>query len=272
MPLVLRPELTILENSGTRACVPVRWICIGCQHEWRGKTVPRSCRQCGVVGGYAPEEVDLVGTRSEDLDEPDPGIMVPEWSKILPRGLPLGRTMLLRGRPGAGKSRASYRFATQLGPAMIFGIEMGKELSLQAARDAGAQVDRIWWYDDPTGLADLEFIDPAVVVVDSIQKLKRERRRFVDKLIQWARDYSRNVVFVSQLSADGKSRYGEDDDFDCDCIVDVWPGRTAKKPRWDTHGLDDAPTRCADGCCHASVAKSRVCPLLACDVPIVAGF
>ena len=269
--LVLRPDLTIAPKENTRAR-PVRWVCIGCHHEWRGKTIPRYCRQCGVVGGYAPEEVELIGSRSDEVDELEPGVVVPEWSSVLPVGLPLGRTMLLRGRPGAGKSRVSYRMATQIGIAMIFGIEMGKTLSLDSALKAGAKVDDVWWYQDVEGLEDLEAIDPDVVVVDSIQKLRYERRRIVDRLMAWAKENGRNVILVSQLSADGKSRYGEDDDFDADMTVDVSPGRTDRGPCKKVHGFEDGPTRCKDGCAHASVAKSRVCPLLALDVPIVAGY
>jgi hypothetical protein len=271
VPLVLKPGLTSAKKEDTRAPV-VRWFCIGCRHEWTGKKLPRACRQCGVIGGYAPEEIELLGTRSDDLDELVPGIIVPEWQGLLPHGLPLGRTMLLRGRPGAGKSRTAYRFATQIGPSMIFGIEMGKTLSLDSASKAGARTDDILWYEDLAGFAEVELVNPSVVVVDSIQKLKYERRRIVDRLMAWAKDNERNVVLVSQLSADGKSRYGEDDDFDVDMTVDVSPGRTDKGPRKGVHLLEDGPTRCKDGCCHASVAKSRVCPLLAIDVPIVAGF
>lgn len=250
----------------------MRWVCIGCGDEWRGSRLPKRCRVCGVMGGYAPEEAELLGSRSDDLEELQPGIVVPEWSEVLPQGLPLGRSLLLRGRPGAGKSSAAFRFATQLGRAMIFGLEMGKALSLDRARKAGANVEDVYWYDDMAGLADLELVDPACVVVDSIQKLRYARRRVVDQLFQWAKDFDRNVVLVSQLSADGKSRYGEDDDFDADMNVDIAPGRTDKGPRKYIHGLDDAVTRCRDGCCHASVAKSRVCPLLAFDVPIVRGY
>lgn len=271
MPLVLKPDLTIPQKEDTRAR-PVRWLCIGCGHEWRGKRIPRYCRQCGVVGGYAPVEVELVGSRSDDVDELEPGVVVAEWSSVLPVGLPLGRTMLLRGRPGAGKSRVSYRLATQIGRAMIFGIEMGKTLSLDSALKAGANVDDVLWYEDLEGLEELELVDPDAVVIDSIQKLKYARRKIVDDLMTWARQNSRNVILVSQLSADGKSRYGEDDDFDADMTVDISPGRTDRGPCKRIHGLEDAPTRCRNGCAHASVAKSRVCPLLALDLPIVAGY
>jgi len=222
--------------------------------------------------GYAPEEVALIGTRSDELEELSAGILVPEWSQILPHGLPLGRTMLLRGRPGAGKSRLAYRFASQLGRVMCFGIEMGKALSLQTAQNAGAHVKDVWWYEDLEGLEEIDLIDPAAVVIDSIQKLKRARRRTVDFLLNWARQTSRNVILVSQLSAQGKSRYGEDDDFDVDMTVDVSPGRSAKGGRKEIHGLEDSPTLCKLGCAHASVAKSRVCPLISADLPIVAGF
>lgn len=271
MPLVLRPKLTNTEEHATRARLE-RWICIGCGHEWRRGHPPPYCRHCGVVGGYAPEEIELIGARSEDVDDVPDGVIVPEWSEALPRGLPLGRTLLLRGRPGGGKSRSAFRLAPQIGQAMIFGLEMGKSHSVETATNAGAKLENIWWYEDIEGLSELELLNPAVVVIDSIQKLGRDRKRIVEQLRDWAKDAERNVIFISQLSADGKSRYGEDDDFYADMNVDVSPGRTDKGPRKMVHGFADSPTRCADGCCHVSVAKSRVCPLIAFDVPIVAGF
>lgn len=271
MPLVLKPSLTVIEKEDTRARL-LRWVCIGCGHEWRGKKIPLRCRRCGVKGGYAPEEIELIGTRSDELPALQYDVVVPEWTPLLPRGLPLGASILLRGRPGAGKSRSAYRFAAQLGTVMAFGIEMGPVLSLDTARNAGANVERIIWYGDMDGLAELEIIDPAAVVIDSIQKLRQARRRIVDGLMNWAKTRNRNLVLVSQLSADGKSRYGEDDDFDVDMTVDVSPGRTDRGPCKALHGLEETKRPCAPGCCHAYVAKSRVCPLLACDIPIVAGY
>lgn len=247
-------------------------MCLACEHECRRRTIPDHCLACGMPHGYAPQPIPLVGTRSNEIDSVGTGILVPEWELAFPNGLPLGRSMVLRGRPGAGKSRAGYRFASQIGTCMVFGIEMGKALSVETAKKAGAQMESFYWYQDVDGMSDLEVLDPAVVVVDSIQKLGRDRRRVVNELIQWARDYDRNCVFISQLSTDGKSRFGEDDDFDCDVIVDVSAGRTAKGGiSRRVHGLDDKPTPCRDGCAHAAIAKSRVCPLISFDVPIVAG-
>lgn len=272
MPLVLDTPLTLPWKEDTRARL-IRWVCFACHHEWRGSGIPAYCRQCGVIGGYAPEEVSLIGARSDEIEPVQKGTLVTDWAPALPNGLPLGRTVLLRGRPGAGKSRAAYRLASYLGTAMIFGIEMGKELSVETARKAGANTEDLYWYEDLDGLQDLEQLQPNAVAVDSIQKLKRERRRTVDRLMQWARDYERNVILVSQLSAEGKSRYGEDDDFDVDMVVDIWPGRHPKTgPRKDLHGIEDEPRRCADGCAHAYVAKSRLCSLIGFDVPIVAGY
>lgn len=271
MPLVLRSNLTENRESDTRARLE-RWVCLACEHECTRKVVPNHCLQCGMLHGYAPQPIEVLGTRSDEIDEIGTGILVPEWADAFPRGLPLGRSMVLRGRPGAGKSRAGYRFASQIGTCMVFGIEMGTALSVETARKAGAQMSAFYWYQDTEGLSDLEVLDPAVVVVDSIQKLGRDRRRIVNQLMMWARDYDRNCVFISQLSADGKSRFGEDDDFDCDVIVDVSAGRTAKGGiSRRVHGLDDKQTPCRDGCTHASIAKSRVCPLVSFDVPIVDG-
>jgi hypothetical protein len=273
VPLVLCPELTETkkEDTRTRARAIVRWICIGCGHEWRGKTLPSRCRRCNVEGGYAPEEIRLIGSRSDDVEDLEYGKVLPEWSTVLPRGFPLGKVLLMRGRPGAGKSRIAFRLATQIGRAMIFGLEMGKILSLDTARSAGAEVGAVLWYEGLEGLDELDTVDPDVVAIDSIQKLGYDRRRVIDRLTDWAADRGRNVILISQLSSDGKSRYGEDADFYADMNCDVTAGRTDKGPRKCLHGLDSEPRKCLDGYAHVAVAKSRVCPLLAFDVPIIAG-
>lgn len=224
------------------------------------------------MGGYAPNLIELIGLRSDEIEEPEPGIIVDELRPVLPMGVPLGRTILFRGRPGAGKSRVSYRVACRFGRVMIFGIEMGKVLSLDTAIKAGANVDDVWWYEDVRGLDELEIIDPAAVAVDSIQKLREERRSVVDRLMEWAVERNRNVILVSQLSADGKSRYGEDDDFDVDMVVDVLQGRTDAGPTKAVHGLEEKKTPCKNGHAHLSVKKSRICQLLAFDAPIVARY
>jgi hypothetical protein len=235
--------------------------------------IPQHCTRCGFRNGYAPQRVPLIGTRSDEIDEVGTGVLVEEWAHVFPDGLPLGRSMVLRGRPGAGKSRAGYRFASQIGTTMAFGLEMGKELSVDTARKAGAKMDSFFWYADTDGLDDLDVIQPDAVVVDSIQKLGRERTRVVEMLMTWARDNAKNCIFISQLSADGKSRYGENDDFYCDVIVDVYSARTPKGGlSRRTHGRDENDRVCHDGCTHACVAKSRVCQLIAFDVPIIAAI
>lgn len=248
-----------------------RWICIGCGHEWPNKRPPPSyCRQCGVQGGYAPEEIELLGSRSDDVGTVTPGVVVPEWAAGLPDGIPLGHSLLLRGRPGGGKSRASYRLSSQIGTTAVFGLEMGKKLSRKTAENAGALLGSFWWYDDVRGLEELTIIEPDVVVVDSIQKLGRDRGRVIDRLRRWALDCDKNVIFVSQLGQHGSSRHGEDSDFDCDIVIDVSKGKLEQGPRKAVHGTDETESPCAPGCAHCHVAKSRVCPLVSFDVPIVA--
>lgn len=266
-------NLTLVQDSDTRARPTFeRWVCIGCGHAWTAKLpAPKYCRECGLSGGYAPEAITLRGTQSQDLDRLEPGIVVPEWSALLPIGLPLGLTMVMRGRPGGGKSRAAFRLASQMGVAAIFGLEMGKSLSMETATLAGAQLDSLWWYDDVEGLDDLEILSPAVVVVDSVQKV-RARRSVVTRLRRWARENSRNVIFVSQLGHHGASRHGEDDDFDTDVVVDVSPGMVDGVACRRAHALNEKASKCKPGCAHVRIAKSRVCPLINGDVPIVAGF
>lgn len=248
-----------------------RWICIGCGHEWpHKKAAPGYCRECGVKGGYAPERIELLGSRSDEVGHVLPGVIVPEWSLGLPIGIPLGHSLLLRGRPGTGKSRASYRLASQIGSVAAFALEMGKKLSCKTAENAGADLNAFWWYDDLKGLEELHLIEPDVVLVDSIQKIGKARGRIIDQLRRWALDNERALILVSQLGQHGSSRHGEDSDFDCDIVIDVQQGKTDKGPRKTTHGLDDEESECAKGCAHCRITKSRVCPLIGFDVPIVA--
>jgi|WetSurMetagenome_2_1015567.scaffolds.fasta_scaffold63133_1 hypothetical protein len=265
------PNLTLVQNTGTRARLEV-WSCIGCGHRWGTSAPPDYCRKCGVRGGYAPEDLELIGTQSADLSDLEPGVIVTDWAHLLPIGLPLGLTMVMRGRPGGGKSRSAFRFASQIGIAAVFGLEMGKVLSKETAGFAGANLDNCWWYDDVEGIADLNVLCPAVVVVDSIQKVQRGRTRFVNGLRKWAKDNARNAIFVSQLGIHGASRHGEDQDFDCDIVVDVSPGMVDGVACKNRHGINEKPADCREGCAHVRIVKSRVCQLVGGDVPIVAGF
>lgn len=247
----------------------VRWVCVNCQDHFRGKTVPKYCYNCGMVQGYAAEDIPILGTRSSELGQLKPGVFVDDWSLALRHGLPLGCSIVLRGRPGAGKSRAGYRLGAAIGSCMAFGLEMGKTLSCVTAESAGANMANFWWYEDLDGLKDLPHLNPSTVVIDSIQKLGRARARIVSMLRKWALDNQRNVILVSQLNTKGKSRHGEDDDFDCDLLVDVTRCKNDGVMRQEIHGLDATRTPCQEGCAHIEIAKSRVCNLVALDVPIV---
>lgn len=269
--MVFQPNLTLVPNPDTRARLEV-WRCIGCGHKWGSSTPPDYCRQCGVRGGYAPADLELLGTQSCDLGELEPGVIVSDWAHLLPIGLPLGLSMVMRGRPGGGKSRSAFRLGSQIGIAAMFGLEMGKVLSKETAGFAGANLENCWWYDDLEGLADLDVLCPAVVVVDSIQKIRKGRTSVVNRLRKWAADNGRNAIFVSQLGVHGASRHGEDQDFDCDVVVDVSPGMVDGVPCKNRHGVNEKPAECREGCVHVRIAKSRICQLIGGDVPIVAGY
>lgn len=224
--------------------------------------------------GYALEQLELLGSHSGDVGELEPGIIVPEWSHLLPRGLPLGLSMVMRGRMGGGKSRAGFRLASQISDcSMVIALEMGKILSKETADAAGADLASLYWYDDAeSALADLEVLRPGAIVVDSIQKLRRRRASTVTKIMRWCRENKSNALFVSQLGQHGSSRHGEDDDFDCDVVVDVSPGMIDGVLCRNRHGIGQKATECREGSAHVRVAKSRVCQLVAGDVPIVAGY
>lgn len=259
-----------LTNSAKPAFEPLRWRCIECGHENEKRVVPPYCSSCGLRDGYAAEHVEIVGKASGELDEIQPGVIVEEWRSLLPRGLPLGLSMVLRGRPGAGKSRAGYRLGSQIGRASVAALEMGAKLSHSTAKNAGANTENLIWYDDIEPLFDeLRYVDPDVIIVDSVQKLKKRGPR-VAQLRRWALDNSKNLILISQKGQHGSSRHGEDDDFDCDVIIDVRPTSKDGVIFAECHAHDDHKTPCKAKHAHATVAKSRVCELLSCDVPIVA--
>jgi hypothetical protein len=222
--------------------------------------------------GYAPEEIEIVGRRSDEIEGIPTGVFVADWEKVLPSGLPLGFSMLLRGRPGGGKSRAAFRFVSQLGTTMAFALEMGQALSCVTAEVAGARMDRFYWYDSIAGLEELDTIDPAAVAIDSVQKLGRDKSKVIKRLRRWALERQRNLVLVSQQNIRGASWGGDAPDFDCDFIVDISRRLNEKGiARREIHGNDETPSMCAEKCAHAQVAKTRVPDSVpvAFDVPIV---
>jgi hypothetical protein len=267
-----RLNLTPPRKSSTRARLE-RWVCIACGDENpKGQTL-KYCRACGLKNGYAPQSVQLKGTHSDDasLTAVEPGIALPEWSIVLPHGLPRGRSIVLRGRPGAGKSRLAYRLASQLGVTMAFGLEMGKKLSRETAANAGADMPKLFWYDELGGMEDEPYLHPACIAIDSVQKIGQGWRGTLRKLRDWSQETGGTLILVSQMNVRGSSRFSEDADFDCDIVVDVLPTIDKEKVRRTAlHGFESEHTPCKDKCAHLSIAKSRICPLIAFDVPIVA--
>lgn len=219
--------------------------------------------------GYAWTEIRLQGARSDEIEALEPGTLVPEWKVAFPHGIPLGRSLVMRGRPGRGKSRIAFRLASQIGTTAAFVLEMGKVLSCDSAQQAGANLERFWWYEDMAGLEELALIRPASIVIDSVQKLGRQRKSIVARMRQWAMDQNTTLILVSQKGKHGASRHGEDDDFDCDVVADVEHGSTPQQAQSAIHGFDGKPTQCKMNHAHIAVVKSRICPLVAFDVPIV---
>jgi hypothetical protein len=162
--------------------------------------------------------------------------------------------------------------ATNIGITMIFALEMGKKLSIHTLRDCGANNGNVWWYEhDCSGLEEVKHINPASIVIDSVQKIGRSREAVIKRLRRWALDEQKNLILISQQNQKGVSRYGEGDDFDCDAVVDVTPCERDRVPLKNIHAGDEHSTECAPGCAHVSLAKSRVSLLGAWDVPIGRG-
>jgi hypothetical protein len=258
--------LTPEKKTDTRARFP-RWKCSACSVVVRARVPAKWCKACGAIGSYQAFEPVVTGLRFDEIQICDDGVHVEDWAVAMPNGYPLGRTIVLRGRPGAGKSRIGDRLASALGKTMAFGLEMGIELTADSARLCGAEVSRMTFYDDIARLDELEALDPDVVLVDSVQKLGAARARILTQLEKWVRSGPRRaVVLVSQQNQRGVSRYSESSDFDADIVCDV---RKIQDVGSACHNGETTATPCAKGCAHVHMAKGRSMALIDFDVRVV---
>lgn len=216
-------HLTADRSSYTRARV---WLeCVGCLHKIQAEVAPKACERCEMEGGYAPLQIaTMVQSRKADdatLETQTEYIAAGSFKGLFPLGVPRGASQLWIGGPGGGKSRLSMRLGTTLGRTLVCALEMGEEMTAQMALESGAQMRNYWTCADTAALwHDLPFIDPTVVIIDSIQKM-RNARRTIERLYHWAKESLGVVILICQVNSKGTARGGPAAVHDCDIELEV---------------------------------------------------
>jgi predicted ATP-dependent serine protease len=103
---------------------------------------------------------------------------------------------LVWGRAKSGKSRLVYRWASAMGPALVVSLEMGLELTIDAARNAGADLRLLHVTTELEGWeAEAERLGARVVVLDSISAATLWPVSLLRGAYAWAQR-ARAVVFA----------------------------------------------------------------------------
>jgi predicted ATP-dependent serine protease len=146
---------------------------------------------------------------SEELEQEPEFIPAGDFGAVFTRGVPLGASQLWYGGPGTGKSRLAMRFATHLGRTLVCALEMGEEMTAQLARESGSKMVNYWTCRDTKSLwHDLPFVEPLVVIVDSIQELGRGAKGTIKRLYDWANETGGIAIHVCQVNSKGTARGG----------------------------------------------------------------
>jgi predicted ATP-dependent serine protease len=172
--------------------------------------------------GFAPIEQTPIGTLATEQSQTAAieYAHAPAWSSIWPQGVPRGIVQLWTGRPGHGKSRLALHMATDIGVTAYLSLEMSEAVLLDTAKSCGSELSRLWPYYSPGALlSDLPIVQPAVIVVDSLQELGSKRT--LAQLFGWCRVTPGVLILVSQVNSDGQARGGNAVPHGVDAVFDV---------------------------------------------------
>ncbi len=163
----------------------------------------------------------------------------PSWDEALGGGVVAGSSLLVHGPKGTGKTRALCQIAVtvagRLGGVVLYGsAEMPRDLFVRYARQEGlegAELERLYVADDgslESILSDVDELEPAVVVFDSVQKIRVDDlhgdaalRRVIEAGLELSvrrvtRGNKAIVFLVSQVTKEnvfaGPSEFGHDVD------------------------------------------------------------
>ena len=252
-------ELTAAPNKSTRARV---YRCCLCQ-----KKFPSNNGWCPACGGqralYLLEDGETLEAlpdliRADAFTMPSRKMFpAGDWAPCYPKGIPGGTIILMRGAPGAGKTRLALRLGTQMGLCGYISLELTAEDCVETAEVCGADCSRLViadQFDEHRTLEQLGKEGCSVLGLDSIQKLGFKPQRYYDDIQRFARggNGGRVVLVITQSNAKGGTRGGLSLEFDLAesvCMV-----RDAK-----------------DGLCEVTMEKNRRGPCAVFLTPKVAG-
>ncbi|MGQ0844280.1 MAG: DNA repair protein RadA [Sporichthyaceae bacterium] len=199
-----------------------KWVgrCGECQ-AWSTVTAgpPPAVRRTG--GRVVPRSVAMPITAVDAESARAVTSGVPELDRVLGGGLVSGAVVLLAGEPGVGKSTLLLEVAAQMartGARVLYvsGEESAAQVRLRAER-VDALVDTLYMAaeTDLAAVAEhVETVDPALLIVDSVQTISTENaegaaggvsqvREVAGGLTRLAKDRAMTTVLVGHVTKDG---------------------------------------------------------------------
>lgn len=208
-------QLTVAPKSRTRTRV---YACALCEKKFF--TLTDWCPACGgdktlylVPEDELDEHHGLIRADSYVLPERN-HFKVGEWGGAFPKGyIPGGTILVLRGAPGAGKTRLALRLGTKQRLCTCLELELPIDDALETAESCGADMGRLLLSDNFRGL---ESFDEAAkegsdcLIIDSIQKLDSRPGKYFDAIRRFAKggNGGRLVIVITQSNAKGGTRGG----------------------------------------------------------------
>jgi hypothetical protein len=170
-----------------------------------------------------------------------------DWSPVFPEGVPGRCILLMRGKPGSGKTRLAMKLATCIGRAGMLSMENPKTKVAEMVKGVGVDPDEISVDDgqefNEHKLKVAERSNFDALVIDSIQYMGTKPSQYYDALKAYAGsgEGGRVLIVISQTNAKGGTKGGRDAEFNLATIVaDVsrteFPGMAMIEIEKNQHG------------------------------------